>query len=170
MISKETEYRKVQDTDADFELWKLFNASREILHDIREEELNQYGITIRQAGILYAIFHDLDDYAIPADIARVTNREPNSISTIVDRMERKGLIKKSKDAHKKNVLRVSLTEKGKGAHLMATNRRSIHRIFACLSKEEIELVQSCLTKLQAKALEEQTQNEAGRKAGRDLDE
>ena len=145
----------MKDTDTDFELWKLFNVSREILHEIRQKELKQYGISIRQAGILYAIFNDLEDYAKPAEIARVSNREPNSISTIIDRMERKGLIKKNKDPHKKNVIRVSLTDKGKKAHLMATNRRSIHRIFACLSEEELAQMQSCLNKLHTKALQEQ---------------
>jgi DNA-binding MarR family transcriptional regulator len=159
MISKETGKNKMQDADADFALWVLFNACRETLHEVREKELRQFGISVRQAGIIYAILHDLNDYAIPADIARVSHREPNSISTIIDRMERKGLIKKSKDERKKNVFRVSLTEKGKQAHLMATNRRSIHRIFACLSNEEIELMQSCLTKLHSKALEEQKQND-----------
>jgi DNA-binding MarR family transcriptional regulator len=158
-ISIETEKTKVQDIDADFELWKLLNSSREILHEVRDKELRQFGIPVRQAGILYAIFHDLHDYTVLADIARLSNREPNSVSTIIDRMGRKGLIKKSKDHRKKNVLRISMTEKGKEAHLMATNRRSIHRIFATLSKEEIDLMQSCLTKLHSKALEEQKQND-----------
>jgi DNA-binding MarR family transcriptional regulator len=144
----------MRENDADFALWILFNAAREIIHEVREKELKRCGISVRQAGILYAISNDLGDYAKPSDIARVSNREPNSISTIIDRMERKGLIKKSKDLQKKNVIRISLTDKGKEAHLLAYNRRSIHRIFTCLSEEEIGQMQSCLNKLIARALQE----------------
>jgi DNA-binding MarR family transcriptional regulator len=148
----------MRETDADFALWILFNTCKEIIHDLREKELKRYGITVRQAGIIYAISNDLEDYAKPSEIARVSHREPNSISTIIDRMERKGLIKKGKDLHRKNVIRISLTEKGKEAHVMTYNRRSIHRVFACLSEEEIGLLQSCFNKLIARALQEQKTN------------
>ena len=108
-----------RENDTDFALWILINVAREFVHDIRDKELKKNGISVRQAGILYAITHDLKDYAKPSDLARVSNRKPNSISPLIDRMERKGLIKKDKDLQKKNVIRITLTEKGKEAHLMA---------------------------------------------------
>ena len=147
-----------REDDMDFALWILLNVAREFIHDLREKELNKYGISVRQAGILYAITHDLKDYAKPSDIARVNNRKPNSISPLIDRMERKRLIKKDKDLQKKNVIRISLTEEGREAHLMAGNRRSIHRIFSCLTEDEMRQMQFFLNKLIARALEERKTN------------
>lgn len=147
-----------RENDMDFVLWILINVAREFVHDIREKELKKYGISVRQAGILYAITQDLQDYAKPSEIARVNNRKPNSISPLIDRMERKKLIKKDKDLQKKNVVRISLTEKGREAHLMAGNRRSIHRIFSCLSEDEMRQMHTYLNKLIARALEERKTN------------
>ena len=140
--------------DLDYELWKLLNFVREIIHEVREKELANYGLTIRQAGILYTVINDLGNNAKPAEIARFSKRAPNSVTNILKTMERKGLISKNKDLYKKNVIRVSLTEKGKEALEMANNRRSIHRIFACLSEEEITQTHTYLTRLLDKAATE----------------
>ena len=140
-------------TDSDYELWTLVLDARDIIFDIRERELAKYGITVRQVGIL-SIVNALGGNAKLAEIARVSNREANSISTIVQRMEKNGLIKKKRDLQKKNVIRVSLTEKGQEILPLANNRRSLHRIFASLSEAEIVQMKLCLNKLISKALQE----------------
>ena len=148
------EFEIKRDPDSDFELWILMNVIQEITHAVREKELNRYDISVRQSGILYTIFNQLDNNAKPADIARFSRRGPNSISTILNRMERKGFINKNKDLRKKNAIRVSLTEKGKKALEFANNRRSIHRIFAALSEEELIQAHTLMAKLLDQAVKE----------------
>jgi len=147
------ELERKQTTDSDYELWTMIVDARDLIYDIRERELAEYGITVRQAGILF-IVDRLGGNAKLSEIARVSNREPNSITTIVKRMERNGLIKKKRDSQKKNVIRVSLTEKGEKVLPLTSNRRSLHRIFASLSEEEITHMKLYFNKLISKALQE----------------
>lgn len=60
----------------------------------------QYGITPEQAGVLFCI-KVIGKEATPAKISRYTIREPYTVSAMLNRMERKGLIKKVKDLDRK---------------------------------------------------------------------
>jgi DNA-binding MarR family transcriptional regulator len=139
--------------DEDYELWRLLIYTREAIQKARADELAKYGITPRQSGILLAV-DTISNNATPADIARFLKRDPSSITSLLKRMERKGLITKSNDLKKKNMIRITLTEKGRQVFYMTQNRRSLHRIFATLSEEEYKQTQSCLYKLLSKAYEE----------------
>jgi DNA-binding MarR family transcriptional regulator len=55
---------------------------------------------------------------------------------------------------RKNLVRVSITEKGQQAYHKSTRRKSIHRIISSLSEEERQKLRSCLEKLQNKAFKE----------------
>jgi DNA-binding MarR family transcriptional regulator len=137
--------------DSDYELWTMIIHATDLIYDIREKELARYGITPRQAGIL-TVLDDFGGNVKLADIAQVSNREPNSISTLVQRMERNGLVTKQRDQQRKNVIRVSLTSKGEEVLPLVSNRRSLHRIFSSLSDEEIAQVKASLNKLMARGL------------------
>jgi DNA-binding MarR family transcriptional regulator len=144
--------KKVSNDD-DYELWRLLNITREAINIARERELAEYDITPRQVAVLYAI-RIIGNNATPAEISRFLYREPNTISVILNRMAEKGLIKQSKDLPKKNMIRINLTPKGKEAFQLATNRRSIHRIFANLSQSENKQMETLLNKLLSKAYKE----------------
>ena len=72
----------------------------------------------------------------------------------VGRMEKKGLVTKAKDLEKKNLVRLAITEKGQQAYEQAMKRESIHRILSSISDDECERLESCLTMLRDKAIEE----------------
>ncbi len=84
----------------------------------------------------------------------MTNREPHTASTLIDRMDKAGLVKKVKDLKKKNLVRITITAKGRRAYNHSTKRESIHRMMACLSKEEHQKMNSGLETLHDCALEE----------------
>ena len=141
-------------SDPKLELWILMALTRRAMDKAREKELSSYNITSRQAAVLYAV-QTLGDEAIPAKISQFLSRERHSISNILNRMERKGLLTQSKDLEKRNLIRVRLTEKGTEAHqYQSTRRESIHKIMSTLSAEQRQQLRTCLQLLMAAAEKE----------------
>ncbi len=145
--------RKFPSRDQDYALWYLIVYMRRAMYRSREKELFQLGLTPEQSSVLFLV-QSMGPRVTPADISRYLLREPHSVSGLLSRMEKDGLIRKVKDLEKRNLVRVVLTEKGKEAHQLSTRRESIHRIMACLSREERKLVKAALEKLWGRALEE----------------
>ena len=122
-------------TDQDYELWWLLIYARRIIYLARKKELFKYGVTSEEAAALWAI-KSIGPKVKPAAIARWLMRRPHSISGLVSRMTKHGLVKKVHDLDRKNWVRVELTEKGEKAYISSLNRESIHSIFSDLSDEE----------------------------------
>ena len=144
---------KTSSVDQDFRLWVLLHQTRDAIFKAREKELKPYGITTMECGVLF-IVEAVGYKATPAEISRWLYREPHSVSVLLSRMEKKGLIKKTKDLERKNLIRISLTEKGKQAHISCTKLKSVHNIVSTLSKEEYRQMASYLGKLRDSALKE----------------
>jgi len=84
----------------------------------------EHGLTMERYLVLLAI----KNHNTPArivDIARWGERHPNSVSTIVDRMVKAGLLKRVRDKTDRRVVHVFITSKGedaiKPANLAAVN-------------------------------------------------
>jgi len=118
-----------------FDLWMTLVRAKDAIHNVRETELNEYHISPQQAGIM-AYIMALDNNAIPADISRLSFRKANTVTINLNRMEKNGLIKKSRDSERKNVIRVSLTEKGRYIYSKSSSRKSIIEVFSSLSPEQ----------------------------------
>ena len=140
-------------TDNYYNLWVLLHQTRDAIFKARGKELNQYGTSTRHAAVLYTI-KAIGDRATPAEISRWLFREPHSVSGILQRMESRGLINKVKDLERKNMVRVSITEKGRQAYQQSTKRKSIHKMLSSLSEEERQQLTASLAKLRNKALRE----------------
>ena len=139
--------------DRDFEVWTLLSQASDAIFKAREKELNGNGFTAMEATALF-IIQAIGDRATPAEISRWILREPHSVSGLLDRMERRGLIERTKDLEWKNMVRVTVTEKGKKAYEMSTERESIHNILSVLSAEECQQLSSCLRTLRDRALQQ----------------
>ena len=140
-------------TDRDYELWVLLLQARDVLFNAREKELRQYGISAMEAAALF-IIQAIGDGATPTEISRWMIRAPHTISALLDRMEKKGLVRKSKDLDRKNLVRVSLTEKGKEAYNNSARRELIYSIISALSNEERQQLSKSLQTLRDRALKE----------------
>ena len=137
----------------EYKLWVLLHQVRDIILEAREKGLRKYGITAQQAQILVVI-HAIGDEATPAQIARWTLRRPHSISGILQRMEKIGLVKKDSDLPRKNQVRITLTELGQQAYKRAIEADAISRIISSLSEEKYQQLKSCLEILREKGIEE----------------
>ena len=143
--------------EENFKLWVLLRQTRDAIHIVRAKELRQQGISSRQAAILFCI-NGIGKETTPAEVARWQLREPHSISEILSRMEKQGLITKTKDMVRKNLVRVTNTEKGQQAYHQSLQGQSIQNVMSCLSRQERKQLMSYLKRLRRRALEEMGTN------------
>jgi len=139
--------------DKDYELWVLLAQAREAMYKARQKELRLYNLSPRQSAVLF-IIRAIGDKVTPAEISRWLLREPHSVSEIISRMEKQGLLKKVRDLYRKNLVRIELTEKGSEAYNQAIKRDSIHTIMSALSDEERRQFSTMLEKIRDRALKE----------------
>ena len=142
--------------DKDYNLWVLLRNTNDTILRVRYKELNQLGVSGRQSALLLIIqlIENEGGKATPAEIARWLLREPHTISEVLSRMEKDGLVKKDRDLNRKNLVRVSVTEKGYQYYKKSAKRKTIHRILSCLSKEEFKQLKATLEKLRDEARKE----------------
>ncbi len=140
-------------TDKSFNLWVLLLQTRDAVYNAREKELSQYGISQREAAVIRAI-NSLGKSATPANLARWVYRRPHTISGILKRMQKKDLINMEHDPAIRNIIRLSLTQKGKEAYKTTLNRKSLHRIFKSVIEDNCDQLESCLTDIRDRALKE----------------
>jgi len=93
--------------------------------------------------------------ANPADIAEWLIRSPNSISMIVDRMVKGGLVKRTRDRVDRRVVWVTPTIKGNAALEQAHPAilEFVHRIFQPLSNEDNDTLFDLLGRVKFETLE-----------------
>jgi DNA-binding MarR family transcriptional regulator len=139
--------------DEDYKLWVLLNQAADTTLRARQKELDRYGISSAEAALLFAV-QAIGERATPAEITRWLLREPHTVTELLNRMEKGGLVKKSKDLERKNLVRVSITEKGRQAYEQSTKRKSIHKVISSLSQQERQQLRLYLEKLRNKALGE----------------
>ena len=132
--------------DQDYDLWVLLNQVQSLMMNARDIELMEYGTTAMQAAVLF-IINSIGEETIPAEISRWLLRKPATVSGLLDRMEKAGLIDRARDLPRKNLVRVRLTEKGKQAYKQSLKRETVHEIMSRLSKEERQQLASILMKL-----------------------
>ena len=131
-------------------LWVLLDQTRDIISKARELELVQYKLSRVQAAVLFILLIENRGLTIN-EISNWNVREPNSVLSLVNRMEKIGLVKKIRDAEDDKI-KIVATEKGRKLYTGAS-RLSIEMIFSILSKEEKKQLNSSLRKLRSKARE-----------------
>jgi len=112
----------------DIELEELLERSTSTLSRMRELELFQYGLTQEQAAILHILQIEggLSTYN---EIANIIVRQYHSVASIVNRMEKIGLVKKIRNKDNKKFI-VSITKKGINKYTQIVQiRRNLPRIF-----------------------------------------
>ena len=139
--------------DLDYQLFVLLRQAGHVIVKSSEKELRKYGISLVEHAVLF-ITQSIGDKATPAEIARWMVRERNSISALLMRMEKKRLIRMTKDLDRKNLLRVSLTKKGNKAYDYSTRMESVHSIISTLPNEVRIRMISYLRELRDKAMED----------------
>jgi DNA-binding MarR family transcriptional regulator len=143
---------KVPFLDADYHLWLLLARTKSALLKARQNKVGKY-VHCNMAAALVSIW-TFDGKTTPAKLSRWLFLEPHSVSELVIRMEKKGLITKKKDPKRENIVRISTTEKGRKFCLQAVQPEFVHNIIGALSAEQKVQLETSLNILYKAALKE----------------
>lgn len=146
-------HSKPSDDEIPFRLWLVLLRTSDIILRARDKELEPYGISSSQAAVLYTI-HSLGQKATVGNISKWLFRMPHTITGILDRMEKLGLVERVPDPERKRVVRVRMTARGKKAYTLSSKREVINRIMSVLSEEEMRNLSSYLKAINIRAREE----------------
>ena len=135
--------------DPRIKLHALLDSTRETIQKAVKMELAQYQMSQSQVKVMHMLAQS-EEGLTPGQLSESAIRELNSITTLVNRMQKKGLVTKvKKDGDNKTY--VVLTDKGLDIYNNTVTERSITLIFDTLSEEEKNQLTGLLSKLQTKA-------------------
>jgi DNA-binding MarR family transcriptional regulator len=137
--------RTQKKNDPDINLYILLDQVDSIVTSAVELEIKHLKMTQPQVRVLTMLSRQ-DKPATLEELASWTLKEFNSVSTLINRMEKKGLIKKTKNQGDLKTY-ISLTEKGSDLYHKQVTERSIHLILEKLSSQEKTQLESILKKL-----------------------
>jgi DNA-binding MarR family transcriptional regulator len=138
--------------DEYFKLWILIAQNRDAILRARERDYARYGISNERRSVLYAIQNN-GGRSTPVEIARGLFRELHSITEMLKRMEKDGLIARYKGTGRSKV-EVGMTEKGLDIFRQSLHNQTDERIFSVLTNAEREQLASTLFKLRSSVLQD----------------
>jgi DNA-binding MarR family transcriptional regulator len=148
MKKHRTEIQKIgmiKKNDPEINLYILLDQTRDLVTNAVELELKHLRMTQPQVKVLTMLSRE--DRPVTLDeLANWTLKEFNSVSTLINRMEKKGLVRKiKKDGDLKTY--IALSEKGSDLYHRQVTERSIHLIFNELLQEEKKQLKDLLMKV-----------------------
>ncbi len=103
---------------------------------VLQKDMTQNELTPSQFGVLEALFHL--GPLFQGELAQKLLRCTGSITSVVEGLEKKGMVERRRESHDKRYVRVSLTPKGKRAieHVFPEHVRVVVQLFGSLTREE----------------------------------
>jgi DNA-binding MarR family transcriptional regulator len=141
-------------TDATIRLWLFAFQTGDVLKTCTEQLLSEYHVTTEQYDVLVSIKY-LGDRVNITDIATWLKRSTNSISMLVDRMVKAGLVRRVRDRVDRRVVYVTTTSKAENILELASPVwwQLIKEILSPLSYEDRRNFISLFQVINRKALE-----------------
>ena len=139
--------------DKDYTLLTSLLQVADLFVKIRERELLPQNLSATAAEILFLV-EAMGKDVTPAKITRMLLREPHSISGILMRMEKHGLLKRTKNMERKNLIRITLTARGENALKQAMKKSGTTHVLARLSAEQQRQLKTTLTALKEAGMKE----------------
>jgi DNA-binding MarR family transcriptional regulator len=139
--------------DKDYDIWILLSRVYHLIAMLRKLELSKHDILPVQSYILF-IIKALGDEPTPSKISEYVYQQRTSISDILNRMVKQGLIKKTSNANSKKRVIITLTEKGEKALAISKNRVYLHKVLLALNDKDRKNLESGLEILRDAAVNE----------------
>jgi DNA-binding MarR family transcriptional regulator len=117
--------------------WILLRQTYNLILKCEDKVFSEYGLTTEQHAVLMVVKHISGPVRI-TDIARWLDRSVNSVSMIVDRMVKAGLVKRVRDRKDRRTVFVTITSKAEKAYVPASvaGWELIQEILSPLSDED----------------------------------
>jgi len=142
-----------QTGDPALDTWMLLRQTWEAMSRAMEKEFRKVGATTAQVDVLSV----LKNSPVPmsgAEIGRWLFREPQTIVGLLNRMERKGLIRRVRDPKNRKIVTIEITEKGEELYKEAAAIGLIERVMSSLSDKQRSHLMHRLRVLRATVLQE----------------
>ncbi|MEV8067073.1 MarR family transcriptional regulator [Streptomyces sp. NPDC085995] len=140
----------MSDPDADGLLAEQLLRLTRRLHRIQKRHLEEHalGITPAQSRLLRTLAH-FGEPPRMADLAEALEVVPRAVTTLVDALEAGGKVRRVPDPASRRVIRVELTDDGRGAlrRLRGARRAAAEEILAPLTAEQREALGGLLDTL-----------------------
>jgi len=125
--------------DTDYRLLLLLGRAGDMLSKVRRVELDQYHISPIEALALFCI-SEIGNGETPAEVSRKMRRRHNTVTALLGRMEKKGLLTRTRNAERNGTWRIDLTAKGEVICRQAVSLSSVHGVMSNFSEgEKLEL-------------------------------
>jgi DNA-binding MarR family transcriptional regulator len=117
--------------------WVLLRQAYNLIVKCEDQVFGEYELTTEKHAVLMAIKHINGPVRI-TDIARWLDRSVNSVSMIIDRMVKAGLVRRVRDRKDRRTVFVTMTPKAEQAYVPSTvaGWGLIQEILAPLSEED----------------------------------
>ncbi len=138
------------DNFSDTDLWCLIIRTWYAISRLRELELAQFGLSIEQSSIL-KIMTIRGGSTNAKELEYLTMRQQHSISTLINRMIKSGLVDKKKESNERRH-RIIITPAGEAINKQVTYA-SIELVFSSLDESEQDLFTHYVNTIYSKARE-----------------
>jgi len=139
-------------SDEYFALWVMIAQTKDGLLRARQRDYARFNISNERRAVLWSIQNN-GGKATPVEIAHQLFRELHSVSEMLVRMEKEGLITREKTSGKSRI-EVKLTQKGLEIFDQSLYNETDRRIFSVLTKKQRERLLSYLWKIRGQVLSE----------------
>lgn len=136
-----------------YRLFTLLRQTADSVYKAREIELKKYNLSPEQAAALVCI-RSLDNKATPAELSRWLFRKRNSITILLNRMQKLDLIKKMVNKDRKNSITIRLTEKGLDAYKKSIEFQTFYHITKVLPEKKRKQLWLLLQTVRLKVFED----------------
>ena len=150
-------------SDPTLKIWITLRQTYIRVSKSEEAVLAKEGMTLQQYKVLLAIKH-INNPVTPTAVAHWLDLNTNSISLIIDRMEKDRLVKRVRDFKDRRMVRLVITKEGKEIYERATGPSwdCMKRVMSCLSVEEMSTFAQLMERLGESACEELARMEPGK--------
>lgn len=124
----------------------LTTAQHKVFQEM-SSRLEQYDVTPVQYGVMYCLW--LEGKTKPKEIAAELQLENSTISGVLERMEKKGLIQRHVSKEDRRFIEIILTEKGKSLEkpILTTVEEVNHDVMSIMSQKEQDALKNSLRNL-----------------------
>jgi len=133
--------------DKQLATWSLFRKTFAKLQRIAEDDLRKYGTTPSQFSILWNL--SVEESTPMSELSKQSACVNSNITSIIGRMEERGLVKRVQDKKDRRVVRVELTNDGKELYnqTVLPHKQFLAKMLECYSEDELSDLNKLLDKI-----------------------
>ena len=135
-------YSQLELEDA-YKLFILLNQTSDALRKLRQRDLEVSEITMEQAATLICV-KNLGKEATSSELSKWLFREPNTITSLVNGLEKRGLIRREVSQENKTIKKLILTEEGEKCLEQTSDLEFLYNSILKLTPKKQEQLKSIL--------------------------